>query len=74
MKSAIENRLRAYIALLPIKFYLETAQLSQAKISSVITGVRDTAGNIPSIDSVTISGASFTTNTQKPILGTVTYA
>lgn len=74
MKSAVENKLRAYIALLPINFYLDSAQLSQSKISSVISGARDAAGNIPAIDSVSVSGATFTTNTQKPILGTVTYA
>lgn len=74
MKSAIENRLKAYIALLPVKYYLTTAQLSAAKITSVITGVRDTAGNIPSVTSVSVSGASFSNNTQKPILGTVSYA
>ena len=74
MKLAVENRLRAYIALLPISYYLDAAQLSESKITSVITGVRDTAGNVPAIDSVAISGATFTTNTQKPILGTVSYA
>lgn len=74
MKSAVEARLKAYIALLPIKYYLNTAQLSVAKITSVITGVRDPSGNIPAVDLVSVSGASFTSNTQKPILGTVSYA
>lgn len=74
MKSAVENRLKDYIALLPIKFYLQTAQLSAAKITSVISGVRDSAGNTPSVTSVSVSGASFSNNIQKPILGTVSYA
>lgn len=74
MKTAIKDRLRAYIALLPISFYLKAAQLSSDKISSVISGARDEAGNVPSFTSVTVSGATFTSDSQKPILGTVLYA
>lgn len=82
MKSAINERLKSYIALLPIKGF-ETipgstfslsAQLSSSKIESVISGARDLAGNTPSITSATVSGASFTLDVQKPILGTVSYA
>lgn len=74
MKTAIQNRLRAYIALLPINFYLKSGQLSNDKISSVISGARDESGNVPSFTSVVISGASFSSNTQKPILGAISYA
>lgn len=74
MKTAINNRLRAYIALLPVNFYLQTGQLSNDKISAVVSGARDEAGNTPSFTSVSVSGATFTTNSQKPILGNVSYA
>ena len=73
MKTAINNRLRAYIAQLPINFYLKNGQLSSDKISSVIAGARDEAGNIPSFTSVIVSGAIFTTNIQKPVLAGVSY-
>lgn len=74
MKTAINDRLRAYIALLPVNFYLQAGQLSSDKISSVVSGARDEAGNVPSFSSVSITGASFTTNSEKPILGGVSYA
>lgn len=74
MKMAIEKRLKAYIALLPINFYLNSSQLSNSKIESVILGARDEAGNIPSINGAVVSGASFSTNIQKPVLGAVSYA
>lgn len=73
MKAIIQKRLKQYIALLPIKFYLKTAQLSSNKIESVISGARDEAGNTPSISSVSVSG-TLTTNTQKPVLGSILYA
>jgi hypothetical protein len=74
MRTAIENRLRAYMALLPINFYLNSGQLSSDKISSIINGARDESGNVPSINSVAISGDTFTTDSDKPILGVVSYA
>lgn len=74
MKSVVENRLRAYIALLPINFYLNPSQLSASKIESVILGARDEAGNVPSISGVVVSGASFSLDIEKPVLGVVSYA
>lgn len=73
MKTAINNKLRAYIASLPINFYLRAGQLSSNKISTIIDGVRDEAGNVPSSTSVVVSGATFTTNSQKPVLSGVSY-
>lgn len=74
MKTSINNRLRAYIALLPINFYLQDGQLSANKISSVVSGARDEAGNVPSFTSISVTGASFSSNSEKPRLGVVSYA
>lgn len=74
MKQAIEKKLREYIALLPIKFFLLTSQLSNDKIYNVVTSTRDSSGKVPTITSVVVSGASgLDSNTKKPILGTITY-
>ena len=75
MKAAINKKLKEYIALLPIKFYLQSSQLSADTLSSIARSARDISGATPSITSVSVSGAgSLDANTKKPILGTVTYA
>jgi len=74
MRAAISAKMKAYIALLPIKFFLKNSQLSVDKIRSLLSTVRDSTGRIPSFGSVNVTGLNnLDTNTKKPVLGNITY-
>lgn len=75
MKTAIEQKFKSYLALLPIKFFLQDSQISVDKIRSVLSMVRDSTGKIPSFGAVGITGTSnLNSNIKKPILGTIIYS
>jgi len=74
MKDAINKKLKAYIALLPIKFFLQSSQLSVDKIRSILSTVRDSTGKVPSFGTVSVTGvSSLDSNIKKPVLGDITY-
>ena len=76
MQNQVILELKRYINLLPIKKYLTNGflELSTSKIQNIITNTRDANGQTPSFASIVVSGTgSITTNTAKPILGTVVF-
>ena len=76
MQNEIKLELKRYINLLPIKKYLsnDNSELSNVKIENIITNTRDSSGKNPTFISVTINNIiALTTNTSKPILGTVLF-
>jgi len=76
MQNQVILELKRYINLLPIKKYLTNGflELSTSKIQNIITNTRDANGQTPSFASIVVSGTgSITTNTAKPILGTVIF-
>lgn len=76
MQNQVKLELKRYINLLPIKKYLTSGlpELSTSKIENIITNTRDTNGQTPSFTGVIVSGVGgITTNTTKPILGTVVF-
>ena len=76
MQNQVILELKRYINLLPIKKYLTNGlpELSTSKIENIITNTRDTNGQSPSFTGVVVSGINgITTNTAKPILGTVVF-
>lgn len=77
MKTAISDLLRQYLALTPIKKYLNSGlpELSADKIKQLIYLARDSAGNTPNFDNVTVSGTgSLNADSKKAILGTISYS
>jgi len=76
MQNQVKLELKRYINLLPIKKYLTVgfSELSTLKIGNIIINTRDANGQTPSFTSIVISGTGgITTNTTKPILGTVAF-
>jgi len=76
MQNQVILELKRYINLLPIKKYLTNGflELSTSKIQNIITNTRDANGQTPSFASIVVSGTGgLTTNTAKPILGTVVF-
>lgn len=77
MQTAVNNVVKEYLSLIPIKFYMSGAlsEINSDKLKTIVSIARDSNGVTPTFASLSVSGSgSLTTDISKPILGTITYA